>query len=302
MIYEMIKRYTCLDDSHLHNAINLAPFAYKKYDIPKKKGGTRQIFHPSKETKLLQYAIIDTFLYKLPVHDSATAYRYKFKRPLFSNAIVHAPYKYSLHLDFLNFFPSIKPSDLFNVLIANNIELSPEDHLVLSKTLFITHKDKTFLSIGAPASPIISNIVMYDLDQIINKIAKNEFNGVYTRYADDIWFSTDFKSGSNLFLTFVQDHINNISSPKLSLNLKKTHFCSKKKNRTVTGLTLTPNGDVLIPRIKKRHIRSLLNKKRCGAISENENSYLKGYLSFINDIEPDYLNSLIIKYNDVFQK
>ena len=46
------------------------------------------------------------------------------------------------------------------------------------------------LSIGAPTSPIVSNIIMYDLDTLFVEEA-TRCQAVYTRYADDITISAD---------------------------------------------------------------------------------------------------------------
>lgn len=60
---------------------------------------------------------------------------------------------------------------------------------------FITIDDK--LAEGLHTSPIVSNIVFYDLDLDINKLAK-EYNCKYTRYADDLTFSTDNITNENI--------------------------------------------------------------------------------------------------------
>ena len=53
MILDLLKTYVCLDDSHIESMVKKAQSTYKMYYIKKKNGGTRQIFHPSKETKVL---------------------------------------------------------------------------------------------------------------------------------------------------------------------------------------------------------------------------------------------------------
>lgn len=52
-----------------------APRTYKHYRINKKKGGTRTIHHPSRQTKSLQYAIIEIVLRELKVSKYALAYK-----------------------------------------------------------------------------------------------------------------------------------------------------------------------------------------------------------------------------------
>ena len=298
MVFDMIKRYTCLEEANIREMIKNSQMSYKMYYKTKKNGGLRQIFHPSKETKLLQYAIIDMLLSKINIHHSATAYVEGRKSPLLKNAIQHANFNYSLHVDFKDFFPSIVPNDLLNTLFSIGIDLNNDDKYILRKILFISHKGKEFLSIGAPASPVVSNIVMTFLDSKLYTEAIETYHGIYTRYADDIWFSTNSKSGSNEYYEFIEKTLLETISPKVIVNKNKTLFCSKRKARIITGLTVTPSGEVVVPRIKKRILRSLLLKKKNGLTTLKENNYIKGYLSFIRDIEPDYINHLIIKYGE----
>ena len=297
MILEMLRIYVCLDDTHIENMVKKAQSTYKMYYIKKKNGGKRQIFHPSKETKVLQYALIDLFLNHIPISDCAKAYVSGLKSPLLNNAKVHAPFKYSLHIDFENFFPSIKPNDLVCALKRENVDLNVKDVDLLRRILFLNFNGKELLSIGAPASPICSNIVMKLLDTQFDQIAKS-INGQYSRYADDIWFSTNEKNGCQNFYTEVEQIIHNCEWPKLKINAQKTHYQSRKGKRIITGLSITPSGDVVIPRDKKRYIRSLLLKRKYKIIEKKEEAYLKGYLSFIRDVEPDYINHLIIKYGE----
>mgnify|MGYP001810597657 CR=1 FL=1 len=297
MILDLLKTYVCLDDSHIESMVKKAQSTYKMYYIKKKNGGTRQIFHPSKETKVLQYALMDLFLNNIPISDCAKAYKKGIKSPLLSNAKIHAPYKYSIHIDFKEFFPSIKPDDLVNALKNEGFIFSEKDITLLKNILFLNFRGEEFLSIGAPASPICSNIVMKMFDLQFENTA-TKLNGKYSRYADDILFSTDEKKECEEFYKEVSEIIRKNESPKLKINNLKTHYQSRKGKRIITGLSITPSGDVVIPREKKRYIRSLLLRRKYGIINEKEEKYLKGYLSFIRDVEPDYINNLIIKYGE----
>lgn len=191
MLLNILSDYSCLDSSQISDIIVKAPNQYKMYFIPKKNGGHRQIFHPSKTTKMLQYALIDLFLSKIEVHKSAIAYQPKNEHidinPIKFNALKHAPYHYSLHLDFSDFFPSIKPESFWEKIIDVDIlnKMGQEDRAIFNRIAFISFNGRTFLSIGAPSSPIISNIFMREFDKIVFEFVTNsDINGVYTRYAN----------------------------------------------------------------------------------------------------------------------
>jgi len=251
---------------------------------------------------MLQYALIDLYLSKIVVNKSAIAYKSKSpeqnENPIKYNAIKHAPFKYSIHLDFKDFFPSIKPDDFWAKVqgIEQLMSFSIEEKKQFNHIAFITFRGDTFLSIGAPSSPIISNIFMMQFDELMETfIHKSDINGVYTRYADDIWISSDNKFASQKCLNYVMDLLQK-EYPSQKLNEKKTYFCSRKGKRIITGLTVTPEGNVVIPNIKKRYIRSLIHNYTLQKTDDTTVKYIKGYISFIKDVEPSFLNSLLIKY------
>jgi hypothetical protein len=86
--------------------------------------------------------------------------------------------------------------------------------------------------------------------------------------------------------------------PSQKLNEKKTCICSRKGKRIITGLSVTPEGNVVIPHIKKRYIRSLIHNYTLQKADDTTVKYIKGYISFIKDVEPSFLNSLLIKYGE----
>jgi hypothetical protein len=177
---------------------------YRHYKIPKKKKGLRTIYHPSKEKKSIQYALMHILAETLKPHDCAFAFKPGLSSPLRKNAEAHARFAYSLRIDFKDFFPSIKPDDLFAAITdggnPKRFELLPEDREFLNLAFFVRLAGGPLgLPIGAPSSPMLSNGVMRSLDVAIDAYAKNrEF--VYTRYADDLVFSTAQKGASKAFL------------------------------------------------------------------------------------------------------
>ncbi len=168
-----------------------AYYRYKKYQIPKKKKGEfRTVGQPAKEVKLLQRWIVENLLHGLPIHECATAYAKG--SSIKSNALVHANNPYILKLDFHKFFPSIVPRDFighFNKYSDN--KLSKDELKFIANILFWkeTRKSELNLIIGAPSSPIVSNTVMYDFDEEVNKYCIDN-RMKYTRYADDMCISS----------------------------------------------------------------------------------------------------------------
>jgi len=299
-LIEIIADYLGYNPEVALEICNKAQKSYRKYNIKKKKGGNRTIFHPSKLTKSLQYAIIEIVLRELPVHQSAAGYIRGIKSPLFRNATKHARFRYSVRIDFEDFFPSLCPNDLIKIVksFGKFKDISKDDEEFLTKSLFAKYpKGQIGLPIGAPSSPIISNIVMFSLDEKINKLAiSTSVDSVYTRYADDLVFSSNEKGACKEFYDAVIILINNTKSPNLKINKEKTVFTSRGIKRVITGLYVCPDGGVSIGRNNKRYIRKLLLLLKHGELDKKTAKYLSGYLSFILDVEPDFYNRLVIKY------
>ena len=261
-IINIISEYLGFDSDTTIKISKNAQTSYRRYLISKKKGGYRTIFHPSKQTKALQYAFIETILNKLDVHECAAAYIRGRLSPLLVNATKHSSLSFSIRLDFADFFPSISPKDLIRVIKMKEEykDINNKDEQFLTDSLFIRIPGgKQGLAIGAPSSPIISNAVMYLIDKKITKLALSiSPESVYTRYADDIVFSTNNKGGCSEFFDGVKDILAKSSSPKLTLNSAKTFFASRGTRRVVTGLYICPDGQVSLGRKNKRYIKKLL--------------------------------------------
>lgn len=300
-IIEKVSNYLGIEEGAVNLLSIKAPSSYKRYTIPKKSGGYRTIYHPSKQTKALQYALIELLLREQRVHHTARAYIRDNKSQLLNNVNPHRKFKYSLRIDFKEYFPSIKPNDLFNALIVEK-KLTYEEETFITNISFINDKRHgKSLAIGAPSSPMISNIVMRNIDEQMYEYAiRNE--GVYTRYADDLIFSTNEKGMCKEFYDFVKMVLDRTKSPKLTVNIEKTRFMSKGNKRMITGLIVTCNGEISIGRSNKRYIKKLIYDFMNGEIETSNIKYLKGYLSYILDVEPLFYNRLSIKYGEVVSK
>lgn len=275
-----------------------APSKYKIYTIPKRKGGTRVIAQPAKETKILQKFVIDELYSNFPIHNAAMAYRKKHNIKM--NASVHVGQEYLLSMDFENFFHSITPAlfwEVYERLIKQ--PLSPCEKRNYQDLFFWRPKkqsEKLLLSIGAPSSPFISNFIMYEFDCFIYNYC--ETIGVkYTRYADDLSFSTNQKGILFQIPKVVSVTLNELYKNRININLNKTSFSSKAHNRHVTGITLTNEQKLSIGRSKKRYIKHLVYKLTLDELSIEDKNYLCGFLNYVNFVEPDFIASLERKYS-----
>ena len=119
---------------------------------------------------------------------------------------------------------------------------------------------------------------------------------IYTRYADDLTFTTDVKGALFDLPAMVEDICRKVAYPRLSVNKEKTVFSSKKNNRHVTGLVLANDGSVSLGRQRKRYIRSLVHRFTLNQLEYDEVLMLRGLVSFARHIEPEFYASMERKY------
>ena len=287
-----------IERAALNKFIASSPHRYKIYPIPKRNGsGVRVIAHPARELKYVQRIVAKAYFGKLCVHEAATAYRKGAN--IRDHACRHKGAKYLLKMDFKDFFPSIRPHDLIECFEkAHKTELDEINKDALSRLFFYrpSRRSKTLqLSIGAPTSPIISNSVMYDFDSELSIYASKN-NITYSRYADDLAFSSNQKGLLRDAEEKVIEIVDKMRRPRLKINSEKTVHISAKHNMHLTGLVLTSSGSVSIGRGKKREIKSLVHLALRNSLPDERLQYLRGYLSYCVGVDPDFLGNLKRKY------
>ena len=278
--------------------IRTAPYQYRHYTIDKRNGGKRDIHHPTPSLKMVQRWLVLNVFSSLRVHPSV--YSYRKGRNIRAHAEAHLHSNFLLRLDFENFFPSIDSSWVRKHLEAELIsekKILSQDALqdVLRLVCRCDEESKVkSLSVGAPSSPLLSNALLFDLDDALFNLAK-ENDCVYTRYADDIFISSR-EAGVLGELEVEARKIVKRVTPKLAINEAKTLNVSRKKRRVVTGVTLTPDRELSVGRDLKRSIRSRVFLSTQDGLSSAELESLSGLLAFVRDVEPSFIDGLIRKF------
>ena len=303
-LYEFLSKELSISKHDIHAFENSCPLRYKVYTIPKRSSGHRVIAHPSKKLKAFQRVIIRYLEPKLKIHKSAFAYVKR--KSIKQNAELHVNSKYILKMDFQDFFHSITPDIRETVLLKQEIIFNKLEFNTIKKILFWSpskkHNGKLILSIGAPSSPIISNTVMYFFDCEIEKICSSN-NIIYSRYADDITFSTNKKNQLFDIPKLIRKILSHHFNLSIRVNEKKTKFSSKGHNRHITGITITNDNKISVGRGKKREVSSLIHKFSLNHLNYDEISSLQGQLSHCFNIEPELKLRFSKKYsNEVINK
>ena len=251
-----------------------APLKYKVYKIPKRTSGHRIIAQPSRELKQYQRAFLS--LYQLKIHQVAMAY--KEGHSIKDNALVHSKSRFLLKIDLENFFNSIS-CELFWSVWSQYYAMPNDNEKVLMERLLFWSPSKSasgklILSIGAPSSPLLSNFFMYQFDELVTQeCTKREIK--YTRYADDLTFSTNSKGILFDIPQYIAKTLRSLFGDKIIINSRKTVFSSKAHNRHVTGLTIDNHGQLSLGRERKRYIKHLVYQYKQALLDIEDISHLR---------------------------
>ena len=226
---------------------------YKHFTIPKKSGGVRDISAPARGLKcILTYLNI---MFQAMYEPSSAAIGFVPGRSIADNAAAHIRKNYVFNTDLKDFFPSIHQARIWKVLQMKPFSLNKD----LASTIagLCCMRDNTgngVLPQGSPCSPILTNIVCRQLDRRLSGLARR-FNLCYTRYADDITFSSDynvFQDDSEFMVEFKRI----VADQHFTINDKKTRLQKRNQRQEVTGLVV--NEKVNIAREYVRDVRNLL--------------------------------------------
>jgi RNA-directed DNA polymerase len=268
--------------------IRTAPLRYKVFTIPKRDGSPRTVAQPAREVKAIQRWLVNDLNTVLPVHQAATAYRKGTSIKI--NAAKHVQSSFILKMDFKNFFPSIEFKDLCAHLQKYASEKYDESaiHMIARLCSWAPNRSPPLrLCIGAPSSPLLSNSVLYDFDCAMEVFATRD-EVTYTRYADDLTFSSSSPESLKSYPEIVRKVILSLPFPVLNINTKKTVFASKAERRLVTGITLSSTHDLSVGRDRKRLARAMFHHFSRGLLDAKGEEHMRGLLSFIDHIEPGF--------------
>ena len=257
---------------------------YHKAKLPKKNGGYRNLSVPDEILKDIQRQISEVLLIHMPVSRYAKAYR--FGSSTLRNAKHHVGKQVVLKLDILHFFDSIRYSTVKDKVFPEEIYAEP---LRILLTMLCYHKDA--LPQGAPSSPAITNIILYEFDELIGQWCRKR--GIaYTRYCDDMTFSGDFDPVE--VIRFVRLELKKLG---FLLNEQKTRIQGPGQQQSVTGIVV--NEKLSIPAGYRRKLRQELYYCRKFGIQEHlqkigletpEEMYrmqLLGKVNYVLQVQPE---------------
>lgn len=210
---------------------------YKEFLIPKRSGGYREISAPSGPLLEIQQRV-NTLLQGMygrrsPVHGFVA------NRSCVTNANKHIGDRLILNFDIQDFFKSIHFGRVQGLFLSQPYNYPR----VVARMLTRICCEKGCLPQGAPTSPVVSNMICAAMDADFKRLART-FRFTYTRYADDITFSTLSSRFPDSIVTqdasgkFVLGSLSSqiLLNHRFKPNPKKTRLAQRGSRREVTGI------------------------------------------------------------------
>jgi RNA-directed DNA polymerase len=250
-----------ISDSQLRYHLYIFPIskAYKEFKVPKRAKGYRVIHAPRTSLKIIQRKLNQVL--NCVYQPKPSTYGFTIGKSIIDNAERHLQQKCVLNLDIKDFFPSINFGRVRGLFMAYPYNCPKEVATVLAQICCYEKK----LPQGAPTSPTISNMICARMDSQLQYIARKH-RCIYTRYADDITFSTS-KSRFPGLLAFYSDKEGKfvlgedlreiIEQNGFSVNESKVRLRTQYQHQEVTGITV--NQKLNVRRKYVRQIRAMLH-------------------------------------------
>ncbi|MCC6495692.1 MAG: RNA-directed DNA polymerase [Propionibacteriaceae bacterium] len=301
-----------LSEQHLARALGVpvALFEYvgnlaemgKAYEYRRKSihGKIRELGVPVDSVMSLQRRITD-FLWPLSLELHPACHGYTPGRSATTNAAPHCGARWVQRLDIKDFFPRTTPNIVTKALVERGA------HQTVAELLTKLTTDRGSLPLGAPCSPLLSNLILTPVD---NRVADQAASiGVsYTRYADDLTFSADAEFDMT---GVVQSALQPLG---YTLNLEKSRLRRRGQSIAVTGLRVAEMDHPRLPKRFKRELRQefyFIEKfgfaDHCNTryfwhwIDEEDDEkqldhstrHLQGKVRYALGVEPDWMRALL---------
>jgi RNA-directed DNA polymerase len=251
---------------------------YTSTKIPKRHGGYREIDAPRSKLKTIQRWLLDHILAEVDLHTSA--HGFKRGRSICTNAMPHVGKELLIKMDLKDFFPTVT----FPRVLGVYLDIGYVYSVALILTRLSSYKRR--LPQGAPTSPALSNLVCRKMDQRLSGLA-TRMDYSYTRYADDITFSTVAPNAPPDRLIRVACQI--IAEEGFVFSQEKLSIRRKGSRQLVTGLIV--NEKLSIPREDRKRLRAIIhNIQTQGLESQNRDNCpyflerLEGYVAFVDGV------------------
>jgi len=255
---------------------------YTNFEIPKRSGGMREINAPVPELQRLQSAlakVLESCSRDIDdAHGIVNTLSHGFRpgHSILTNAARHRRSRYVFNIDLSDFFGTINFGRVLGFFQKNkDFNLHPKTARLIAqiachRKILPNSEKRTFLPQGSPSSPVISNLIAHILDVRMVQIAARA-GCHYTRYADDLTFSSNHINFPNAIAQRVNETTQWVASRNLireirrcgfELNANKTRMQYKEFRQDVTGIIVNTKLNVRAEYARKARamVHSLITK------------------------------------------
>ncbi len=283
---------------------------YIRFQIPKKSGGMRELAAPHRDMAAAQRWILASILDRIPLHDAA--HGFVRGRGTMSNAVPHVRRAVVVNADQKDFFPSITFPRVKGLFME--LGYSPAAATILGllctecprrliryagQELHVATGPRS-LPQGACTSPALSNLIARGLDSRLAGLAR-KLGWTYTRYADDLTFSTDAEPAALTgYLLARLRHI--AAAESFTVNETKTRVQRPNTRQSVTGIVVNhrPNVD----RSTVRRLRAILHRAKTEGLAAqnrenhaNFEAWLGGMIAYVTMVNPERGNAFKAEFD-----
>lgn len=320
--------------SYLRQIVERKRDPYHVFQIRKRAGGKRIICIPDQPLLLVQRWIHKNILSQVSPHNRSFAY--SDGSSITKCASEHCGNRWLIKIDIRRFFESITEKSVYrifhnlgyNELISFELARICTRYAVPSKVdaLKKWEQDPSIYSAipsykrrylghipqGSPTSPMIANLVSVPIDYKIQKLSEKN-NLVYTRYADDLIFSTiNDEFNRKKAAIIVRKVYNILELYGFEANTAKTVIVPPGARKIVLGLLVDREKPNLTKQFKNQlrtHIRGI---SRFGFVNHARHRgfksiwgfyrHFKGLLSFAYSVDSDFASPLFHQFEAEIKK
>lgn len=302
---------------------------YTFFRIRKRSGGYRQISVPDAKLMAVQRWIAAHILSALPVHRASCAFAPE--SSIRRCAKQHCNARWLIKMDISGFFGSISEIQVYRIFL----DAGYAPLVAFELTRLCTHAPSGskrydriewqaprasrkiaayrqfnigYLPQGAPTSPMLSNLVMREIDKKITSLA-TQAGLTYTRYSDDITFSTRGNFDRARALIIVRQVATCLRSVGLTVNTRKTCIVPPGARKVVLGL-LVDGAEPQLTRKFRDNLRQHLyylgkvgpeahrNARKFDTVS-GMHRHIRGLIDYAKSIDEAFAAKMLMKFNDV---